>query len=307
MASQSMTRRGRETAGRWLLALLIVVPLAACSGKDWPRLVDVQRPKESQTYTIPAPETAEETAGTEKPAPPPSSSDALPLDPEALDAASARLDLALKHLDTAEADYAAALEYFLTSSSGEDMAERWSAAQHQLTRMGAAVGELAGVNRELAALGLGTVPDTPQDIVLALGREMMRVDAVYQGWPDALLVENSRLATLTPPQMGAPGPRAFEPGERSPYIRIDLGNPAAAFAGDLGPPVTRALQVAPDLRFDLIAIGPDRSAAQTNLRRVTAALLRVGVPRSQLVVALQERPDAEGSGEALIYLRKRSR
>jgi len=293
---------------QWLAALLLVVPLAACSGKDWPHLVDVQRPRESQTYTAPTPDAGDGAVEGEQ-AIPPSTDVAIPLESEALAAASGRLDLALKRLKTVEADYAAALDSFLTSPFAEnrddEVSERWSAAQYRLTRLGGAVGDLAAVNRELAALGLGSTPDTLQDLILALGRDMTRADAAYQGWPDALLVENNRLAVLTPSGMGQPGPRAFEVGERSPYIRIDLQSPAVAFADDLAAPVRRALQVAPDLRFDLMASGPDRKAAQMNARRVTAALLKIGVPRAQLVVAIET---SEGApGEALIYLRKRSR
>jgi hypothetical protein len=308
MAEKLIKESGQGAAWRWLAALLLMVPLAACSGKDWPHLVDVQRPKESQTYTIPAPDAGDGSGQTDQVAPP-STDAAIPLDGEALAAASARLDLALTRLKTAEADYAAALEIFLNSPSGEnrdeDISERWSVAQYRLTRLGGAVGDLAAVNRELAALGLGSTRDTPQDLTLALGRDMTRADTAYQGWPDALLVENNRLAVLTPPAMGQPGPKAFEEGGRTPYIRIDLQNPDVAFADDLDAPVRRALQVAPDLRFDLMASGPDQKAAQANLRRVTAALLNIGVPRAQLVVAINVSDSMPG--EALIYLRKRSR
>ncbi len=283
---------------------VVLFALSACSGGDWPKLVDVQRPRASETYAVPAP-AAPETPAAEPTAPPAPPGAVIPLTPKALNTTKVRLDAALAELNAADTAYSKALRNFLAiSQDGETLDEAWAAAQNQLTRLGAAVDELKAVDDDLAALGLGAKPDTPPGLTLELAREIARAETALAGRARALLFENNRLAVLTPRRAGAPGPNAAEAKGRSAFVLIDLADPDAAFATPLVVPIKRALEVAGDLHFDVIAAGADRSRAQANLRRVTAALLNLGVPRDQLVIALE--PDAAAAPEVAIYLRAKS-
>lgn len=287
--------------------LLAALALSACAGGDWPKLADVERPRASETFVLPSADTATEATGEGPAAParPPADVTVLPLTDTALNRTAGQLDDALSALSQADAAYAAALQDFLSikgEDDGEELASLWSVAQYRLTRLSVAVTGVAALNRTLAAMALGTDAETPPGLVLRLGREIARADDALAGRGDALLLENNRLSVLTPPGMGDEGPSVVTVDGRPAYVRIDLADPLVAFEGALAQPIARALEVAPDLRFDVIAGGADLAAAQAHLRRVTLALLRIGVPRDQLLGAT----DGEGA-VVQIYLNAKSR
>lgn len=296
-----MTGQMKRAAGIILMTAL----LTGCAGGDWPKLADVERPRESKTFTLPTVDTATENAGKSpaEPVRPPADVAVLPLTDAALTRTAAQLDAALSALEQADAAYEAALLDFLSvKGEGEELSSRWSVAQVRLTRLGATVNELTSLNRTLAAMALGADEDAPQGLVLRLGREIARLEGALGGQGDALLLENNRLAMLTPPGIGDEGPGVVSVDGRPAFVRIDLSDPLVAFEGALVPPIARALKVAPDLCFDVIAGGVDRATAQAHLRRVTLALLRIGVPKAQLVGATGGVDPA-----ALIYLSVKSR
>lgn len=288
--------------GKRLVGVGGLFVLTACAGGEWPNLADVQRPRESETYAVPAPSAG--APATETPAPPPSEA-AAPLTADTLDKTRIWLDAAIKVMTEADRDYGLALGDFLAvADDGEALEEAWAVAQYRLTRLSAAVDDVMDANDKLAALGLGAGADTPAELSLALAQALERAGTVLAGWDRALLIENNRLAILTPVRDGAPGPNAVAQNERPAFIRINLSDARASFASELASPVNSALEAAVDLRFDVIAAGADRAQAQANLRRVTAALLKLGVPRGQLVIGLE--PDETAAARVEIYLRAKS-
>jgi len=219
-----------------------------------------------------------------------------------LDAVRGRLDTALGDLEAARQAYDAALEDFLAvRNDDEALQEAWATAQYRLTRLGAAVSAASAVSAELAELGLGVGPQTAAELTIALAREIARADAALAGQDRLLLIENNRLAVLTPARAGTPGPNAVSAAGRSAFVKINLTDPGADFEQPLSHPIRQALKVAPDLHFHVIASGATWGEAQTNLRRVTATLLTLGVPRGQLVIAAE--PDEKAPAQVQIYLR----
>lgn len=277
--------------------------LSSCAGGSWPELSEVERPRESMVYVAPPPEYAPPDVAP-VPAPPLPGEAVLPLTDASLGAATARLEDAMDALAAADAAYGTALDALLgITSAGEAMNEAWFTAQNRLTGLGRAVRTMISVDSELAALGLGVGPGTDEDLIAAHFRAMEQAGTALECQYHGLLVENNRLAALTPPGLGPVGPRAIDRRDRILFIAVDLSDPDAGFAEDLTPPIRRALDVGPDLTFHVFSQGPDREQAQASLRRVTAALLDLGVPRFRLVVAVDhDRAMTSGETKVEIYL-----
>lgn len=294
-----------------LFGMLLAVPLAACASGPWPQLSSVERPA-GAVNPEPLEEIEEGAADTKIDSPAPQAEDAFldAAEGDELDSFRQSVTLAEETAERTWATYVTALDQLLASGGDEEeLVSRWSTAQSALSRFSMAVDMLRDLRDEAARRALqfssGQTSRSQRARLLPTGELVSHLSTATEERQRQIAGENNRLAVLTPPAFGAPGPAAVFDGGRTPFAVIDFSGPKPRYAERLTQAVREVQGLVPDLGLDIIMTGPadETAAQQAALRQVLRELRRAGTRVDATAVAIGPASDRV---EAWIYLRKTS-
>lgn len=294
--------------------LMLSGVLAGCAPGSWPQLSSVERPAGAAD---PAPLAAagedELTAVAADSAAPPSGQ-ALE-EPgaagEELDSFRQSVALAEETAERTWGAYVAALDRLLASGGDEEeLVSRWSTAQSALSRFSMAVDMLRDLRDEAARRALqfssAETGRSERALLVPTGELVSALSTATERRQEQMARENNRLAVLTPPSFGTPGPAEIADGGRTAFAVIDFSGSNPQYADRLAEAVREVQSLVPDVALDIIALGPEDAEVrqQTALRQVLRDLRRAGISPEATAVALGPAADRT---EIRIYLRRLSR
>lgn len=310
MMLKSFTDR-RMAHAAWA-SILSALLLAGCAPGSWPQLASVERPADAAKPVVLDPIDGADGAAGPANAAPPAAGDALK-DAGADDGLAPIRQSAALAEETAERTWKAyldALDRLLAAGiDEEELISRWSTAQSSLSRFSMAVDMLRDLRDETARQALqfssGEAGRHDPARLMPTGELLAALGTAAEYRQGQMARENNRLAVLTPPSFGAPGPAAIADGGRTAFAVIDFSKGNTRYADRLTEAVREVRALVPDVALDIVAHGPaDRVAErQTALRRVLRDLRGAGVSMDAAAVALG---DVSERVEVRIYLRKQS-